>query len=41
MLVFSCARGMRAEGAAEVARRAGFEKVAVYYGSFADWSSRQ
>ncbi len=40
LLVFSCARGMRAERAAWQAKEAGFKQVAVYYGSYADWQQR-
>lgn len=40
LLVFYCQRGMRAERAAESAKAAGHDNVAVYYGSYNDWASR-
>lgn len=38
LLVFTCQSGMRAVRAAGMAKQLGFEKVAVYPGSFSEWS---
>ena len=39
-LIFTCQSGVRAGRAAGTAQSLGFEKVAVYSGSFSDWYSR-
>lgn len=39
-LIFTCQSGMRACRAAVTAQALGFENVAVYPGSFSEWSSR-
>lgn len=39
-LIFTCQSGMRAGRAASMAKSAGFEKIAVYSGSYSDWSSK-
>ena len=36
-IVTSCKMGIRAVQAAELMKHAGYENVAVYYGSFNDW----
>lgn len=38
-LIFTCQSGMRASRAASLAQSLGFENVAVYPGSFSEWSS--
>lgn len=40
-LIFTCQSGMRAGRAAASAQALGYEKVAVYPGSFSDWSSHK
>ena len=39
-LIFSCQSGMRAGRAASTALTLGYENVAVYPGSFSEWSSK-
>lgn len=39
-LIFSCQSGMRASRAASTAQTLGYEKVAVYPGSYSEWSSK-
>lgn len=39
-IVTYCKMGIRAEHGAEVLKQAGYENVAVYYGSFNDWISQ-
>lgn len=39
-LIFTCQSGMRASRAACTAQSLGFKNVAVYPGSFSDWSSK-
>jgi thiosulfate:glutathione sulfurtransferase len=40
-LIFTCQSGMRAGRAAATAQALGYENVAVYPGSFSDWSSHK
>lgn len=40
-LIFTCQSGIRAGRAASTAQALGYEKVAVYSGSFSDWSSHK
>lgn len=39
-LIFTCQSGMRAGRAAIAAQALGYERVALYSGSFSDWSSK-
>jgi 3-mercaptopyruvate sulfurtransferase SseA len=39
-LIFTCQSGMRASRAAVTAQSLGFKNVAVYPGSFSEWSSK-
>lgn len=40
-LIFTCQSGMRAGRAAATAQALGYEKVAIYPGSFSDWCSHK
>lgn len=39
-LIFTCQSGMRAGRAASTAQALGYENIAIYPGSFSDWSSK-